>query len=372
MRVCVSGYYGSENIGDELLLQATMRGVKDVLGVDTEFCAIGARPAQMKELHGLQKTARNTGWQDVSKLSNPPKAQAQALEIIRESDLYVMGGGGLLGHDCVYTFDEVRFAKQHGIPVVALGVGGDPFTPKHKGLFEAYFTNVDAITVRDHWSYSNVSNVIDPSKTILEECADPVFTLPVDSRIDRKSNRVLLVMTTIFRWGQKDSSEQQSLIRQWAETLSKTASEAGIELVLYPFSPDCPWHDDRERAVAFEQLTPEPIRIIESGGIPFSDVPQQFSDCLAVIGDRYHSLILSALNGNPFLGIANDTKQRNVSIQLNQPWLYPDNREGRYNIEAAFRDLTQNLGRHRTHLLTSLPEIRDRAERSFQVLHRLS
>ena len=59
MRVCISGYYGSLNIGDELLLQATMQGIRRVLGEDTEFCALGANAGRMEALHGIQ-SAPNT------------------------------------------------------------------------------------------------------------------------------------------------------------------------------------------------------------------------------------------------------------------------------------------------------------------------
>ena len=99
MKVCISGYYGSQNTGDELLLQVMREGITRALG-EVEFNVLAAAPHIVRDLHPeLGRIGPNTGWQGPKKIKAPPSANKDAREILRESDLLVLGGGGLMGHD---------------------------------------------------------------------------------------------------------------------------------------------------------------------------------------------------------------------------------------------------------------------------------
>jgi len=115
-RVLVIGYYGDGNTGDEAVLTAMMRGLREGRP-DLRFIvpAYSADPGRLRASHGVE--------------SFPFRDIGRMLDAVDAADLVVLGGGGLL-HDYVDPRPETMFTAGHfglsyycGIPWLAARLG---------------------------------------------------------------------------------------------------------------------------------------------------------------------------------------------------------------------------------------------------------
>lgn len=141
MRYFIRGYYGSSNLGDELMLHAIVQDLKKI----TPDCDI--------EVYGLDHETAET-------LSVRPAFSRR--KSIAESDLMIIGGGNLLydqnnyGRNSLWLcLRDVAFAKLYNTKVLFYGVGVGPIvTASGRRLLRLLIGLTEGITVRDPDSYS--------------------------------------------------------------------------------------------------------------------------------------------------------------------------------------------------------------------------
>ncbi len=185
MRVLVSGYYGFENIGDELILSQIITDIKSVIN-DAEIVVCSANKEYTRTIHGIDSVDRFT-----------PEAVINA---IKESDVVVVGGGGLIqeyedidisalfrnfGYNVSSYSIAPLIAKVFRKPVFYWGHGIGPiFTRQGREFVRWFYELADFTTLRDIRSYDLLKRIYPEIRDVRVD-TDPVMGLDINRFISR-------------------------------------------------------------------------------------------------------------------------------------------------------------------------------------------
>jgi polysaccharide pyruvyl transferase CsaB len=296
-RIVLSGYYGFNNSGDEMILYAIIAMFRKI-NPAIEITVLSNDP---------EKTAKAYNVKAVNRWSS-----GQVFRAISRCDLLISGGGSLLQdvsskNSPLYYLGVIFLARLLGKPVQIFAQGIGPLTNKRNRRLAAWILNMaNAVTVRETGSKTELAalGVIRP----VEVTADPVLGLSGDN-VDQEIGRVILE-----RNGFNSAGEDKKLgvfVRSWgdnsfvkplAQVLDDLAGQGWkIAFVPMQFPKDITVAKeitklmDHEAVILREMLYPE--------------------DCLAVtknfdiiLGMRLHALINGAILGKPIVGISYDPK----------------------------------------------------------------
>jgi polysaccharide pyruvyl transferase WcaK-like protein len=160
----ISGSYGGLNLGDEAILHSIIANLKASLPVKVRV--FSRNPEDTIKRHDVEKAI------DVRSMSKD-----EITPEIRELDVFVLGGGGILynSEDQNYL-REVFIAIEHHIPVMVYAIGVDPVSDSSFGkMIREAFNKVDILTVRDRNSRKILESVGVNRQVIVT--ADPALLL---------------------------------------------------------------------------------------------------------------------------------------------------------------------------------------------------
>ena len=312
IRICIAGYYGVRNTGDDLLLQSIWE-----LWPDAEIRVLCKDSlALMQELPMASEAkdfAQVSGWQGAGGLRDPVSGGAR--RILDSTDLLIVGGGGLLGNGNVFAAPEVFYAHEIGVPVMLMGVGVNPFSPSDVSRLRPYFEAVDAITTRDHWSWHNLRPFHESTRCFPSTC-------PVNGTRIRTTTLdvVPIVLSHSLRWARGDGAKIRRLSLQ-INAITSSLQDLGLTYKFLAFSPRQKGVNDVELFNEFKpELNSEAELIVPKD---VGHVVDLIRTAPYVIGDRFHSLVLACRYRIPFVGMVMDSKQREISMEAGMPWFYP-------------------------------------------------
>lgn len=136
-RVGITGSYGGLNLGDEAILEAILRPLREELNADVVVFSRNVKDTVAR--HGV----------DAQPVRTMTKEESRA--VIAGLDLLILGGGGILYDEEVQTYlREVNLAHERGVPVMVYAVSAGPLHKDHnrKAVRDA-LNPCAAITVRD-------------------------------------------------------------------------------------------------------------------------------------------------------------------------------------------------------------------------------
>jgi polysaccharide pyruvyl transferase CsaB len=300
--VVVSGYFGFDNIGDEAIIYS-MLTLWRKLFPKGEFIVLSSNPARTKNLYQI-KAANRWRFKEVKRA-------------ISASDLLVSGGGSLLQDvtglkSLLYYLGVIWLAKYLKKPVFFYAQGVGPVQSiTGRYLLRRVVNQVDLITVRDEESAQALKEM-GVNRPAIYVTADPVFGL-TDEVLNEELN-LTLVKELLDKYHLDQSRPTVGFcLRLWPDL--KEAQERifiqageilrreGWQVIFLPFHYPADLGLSQRLARAF---TP-PAAIIEER----LTVPQLLAIMTRlklVVGMRLHALILAAVLGVPFVGIAYDPK----------------------------------------------------------------
>ncbi len=302
MKIVISGFYGLGNTGDEAILKAVIDNLRKELD-NPDITVFSLSPEQTAKEHNVHSVYR--GWRHHNKLK---------VEALREADLLVSGGGGLLqdAYPTKFLFGPLPYyllvvllAKLCGTKVMFFSQGIGPVTSKWgKFLMRSLANLADFVTVRDQYSkdYLQTLGVTRPETVVT---SDIVFAFTADEEDSAYESLPLtgdekIVAVTIRPW-----FDHPDYIEKTARLLDELVERRGVTPVFVPMEGkyDTPKSEEVRSLMKHRDKT-------YMLGDHFT--PNQFLNFFRhaelTVGLRLHALIFSALVGVPHLGLSYDKK----------------------------------------------------------------
>lgn len=298
MRVLLSGYYGFQNLGDEVILSSLIEQLRRV-DPDVKITVLSRSPEQTAAQFGVQSYQRKSIFQIVKQ--------------ILKHDVLINGGGSLFQDETstrslryyVYT---MRLARLFGKKTASISCGVGPIHSKrNRRLVKKEIEASTFTTLRDPDSFDylrrmgvNVAGICvsaDLAVGLHEQSAD--FGKSLISRLfDGEIHKPVLALAL----RSKDFSERSNL-----DALSQLiiALSADYHLVFLPFY----YGEDIKLSrllLSREELGGKYAFVEEK--LSIDEHLSVLAGCDAVVGARLHSLVLSLVSSVPFIGLSYDPK----------------------------------------------------------------
>lgn len=348
-KVVISGYYGFHNSGDEAILYAMIRALRDVIP-DLDAVVLSKDPAY---------TAREFGVRSITR-DNP----SQVFRALCECDLLISGAGGLLQdikgpRSIIYYLGVVLMAKLLGKPVFFYAQGFGPVSSAiGKALVRQVANRVDAITVRDPDSRDELS-ALGVNRTRLEVTADPVLGLD-PSLVDRKKGREIL-----NRLGADNRPVAGISVRPWKglegykEIIAKAADDLldkGWQVLLVPMHRPGDVETCREVAA---RMRGKALLLEEQAD--YMDLLSVTANLDLAVGMRLHFLIFSVIFGVPVVGIPYDPKVNRFLQSVGLPDGFNAEKLDYNELSSGIKNVLDNRDRISAGLKVQLAPLRAEA-----------
>lgn len=376
--ILIAGYYGFKNTGDEAILAAMLQDLNEQIN-NVRFIIVSGDPHETEASH----SACAIDWSDIEGI----------IKSIGQSDLVIMGGGGLF-HD-YWGFDPNSVLTSHhtGIgfyssiallasildkPLILYAIGVGPLLSEMgKRYTQATVENATLISVRDTQSKEVLKSLGVPSKQI-HITADPAFTL-----------EPVVVRENIPKHLREEGPVLGVAVRNWDVGVLPAYWEAQVAEAIESFI------DRHKGSVIFIPFQDKGETLLDDVGISkriqqamkntdrthvMDDVysPAEraglIASCDLLLGMRLHALIFAISADTPIVGMIYDPKVRilmsqadlddfslnlgemtstTLSAQLEAAY---DNREYQKELLRSARKKLRNKARKNAKIIASLLE----------------
>lgn len=311
VRVLAHGWYGAGNVGDELLLRVLAQWCEEA---GAQVSVLSVKPQHTRDVHRLDAVDAN---------DYPSVARK-----MMDSDLFVLGGGGLFQTHYSFTVPTlysygpgdiasyarpVLMARQMGVPAMMWAQGVGPLGgAQARAIVRDVYSGSEFISVRDAVSGELLREIgVDRDVVV---APDPVWALPVvDHGVTSDTKRRLgLVMRP---WELAPGWEDR-----FVEALRATVDPEAFRLVWIPFqtgeaagsSSDLPFL--RGLAARLDEYEHEFFELNE-----LDSAIVAISSCERLVAMRLHAQILAFKLGRPTLCVEYDPKMERASQQAAMP-----------------------------------------------------
>ncbi|HXT84047.1 MAG TPA: polysaccharide pyruvyl transferase family protein [Verrucomicrobiae bacterium] len=323
--IMIGGYYGVGNTGDEAILEVILSKLKKDLPTTT-FIVVSGNPEQTQMYHKV----RSILWSDIDSIKNAAQ----------ESDLFILGGGGIF-HDYQMFDPKNLLTKYHtGIalymilpllsillnkPLIIYAVGIGPlFSKEAKELTRVAFEQAWVSTVRDSESKDQII-ALGIKEERIHVTADPA----IDFDGITKENVISLLKSEGVTFDQKplvgvalrdwdinmDSGKWQ---KEVAYALDEMIEKYHANVIFLPFQRT-KGHlvDDYFIAKKIKDMMyHKESSVVLERNYDAREIAGILGRCDLVLGMRYHSILFAAKYGVPFVGLVYDQKVRNLMTML--------------------------------------------------------
>ncbi|HEY9745570.1 MAG TPA: polysaccharide pyruvyl transferase CsaB [Oculatellaceae cyanobacterium] len=353
--VLISGYYGFDNLGDELILKV----------LTDELKAKGVKITVLS--NNPRKTATQYDVQSIHRMNF-----IDIIDALSRANAFISGGGGLFQDATgpaspLYYGGLIHLAHFFEVPVCfwAQGVGPLNHSLSRKVTASALH-KCESIVVRDEQSARLIEEI---SGLEVEATADPVWLLKLPKKPpalkasgkDKRGKKSGKQATpwrlgvSLRPWGalsEQHLTHLRNLFQQIAEQSNKP-----VELLLLPFQKQ----EDTHLLQTFTRNIQSSTLSVRM--IPPEEVLVQFQTCDAILGMRFHSLILGLLAKLPVYGLIYDPKVDNLLRMFNLPGCRIE------EIENLTADVLQTAFSQAQNV--DLSPLKKESRRNFKILNQL-
>jgi polysaccharide pyruvyl transferase CsaB len=295
-RILVSGYYGFGNVGDESILTAIIENLKSVeSGID--ITVLSANPSLTEDRHDVRAVDRKNFF--------------EIYMAIKDCDLFISGGGGLLQDitsekSIRYYLGLIYIAKRLNKKIMVYGQGIGPITKKaNKSLTRSVLNGVNAITVRDEKSLADLRSM-GINKPPIYLTSDPVVTMkpPGGTRgTDIIENFGLEKGRPVVGFSVRTWKSAERFNEIMAKAADNLIDELGFQVLFIPFH----YGEDSKCIMKIKSIMKNNAHSVD-GRYSAGEVLDMVGKTDLMVGVRLHSLIFSAIQGVPMVGISYDPK----------------------------------------------------------------
>lgn len=309
--VVLSGYYGFDNFGDEMILDTIITSLRE-RRPGTEIAVLSRKPQKTIECFDVDAYDR----------FNPLVSQ----KVLKQCSTFVNGGGTLFTditstRSLLYYSYINRKAQRRGLKTMILANGIGPF--RKKGNMKRaikVFKNTDVITVRDSSAYNFIRTNL-PGKDVTHT-ADVTFVNrqakegAVDDSIVAEmgipTDRDYFIIS-LRNW-RRGGEEFEKMIAASCDAICK---KYDITPVFLPMQ----YEKDIDTIVSVAMKMKCRSVIVSDKNVGLSKITDLISHSRFVFAMRLHALIFAAACSRPSLGIAYDIKVSNF-VKENKTGVY--------------------------------------------------
>lgn len=363
LKIVISGFYGLGNTGDEAILEAIIVNLREQLD-NPEITVFSLSPEKTAKEHQVKSIYR--GWRHQLQ---------EKISALRQADLLISGGGGLLqdAYPTRFLFGPLPYyllivflAKLCGTKVMFFSQGIGPVNSKWGKILMKVFANMaDFVTVRDQYSKDLLIKlgVTRPETVVTSDIVFAYQPQPDTACLDSlplEGNEPLIAVS-VRPWFNRVKQ-----FEQMAQILDALIETRGVTPVFVPMEG----HHDAEasKKVLAHMEHKDKCHLL---GTDFS--PNQYVNfigaCQLTIGMRLHALIFSTIMGVPHIGMSYDKKVESL-LKRNGMWEFSAALE-HIDVNDMITNalgLLDNREKYSTLLLERAEELRAEALRNVELL----
>lgn len=287
-KVCISGYYGFDNFGDELILSILVKNLKQMPNVSgiTVFSSKPEKTAEKLEVNSVYSFNINS-----------------VLKEIKKSDILISGGGSLLQDktsikSLMYYLLLIFYAKILRKKVIIFAQGIGPIKCKLMNFITmVLLKHCDLITVRD----DNSLNLLQKYNINAIKCSDPVWNIEIPDV--NKTERIGIQLRTF-----PDLSDK--FLDNLANCINKYYSDKEICLISLQNKLDI---DVLKTFQEKLQKTNPNIKTKLIENTSEADVIKSIAQLSTLIAMRYHACLIGIKSGVKVLPVNYDIKVENLA-----------------------------------------------------------
>jgi polysaccharide pyruvyl transferase CsaB len=379
-RLCIAGWYGYYNIGDEALMEAILDDVRCHLP-STQTVVLSLDPVHTAARHRVSSAPLLPQGIKALMKSLVTLGLFRTMRAIASADAFVLGGGGYLSdwqwQALPYWLGQLAFAKVLGKRTMLYANGAGPI----RSRFGKWLTRIvlnrftDVISVRDDVSAEWLRNAGVTRR--IHVTADPVagkrFELGELPPMVEPGHNVAICVAPLFHrpdlW--QNAADRYVRYVKALRKLIQALQEWGVHVHLLPMQPDydLPFMRDVRKGIS-------DVNVVEDS-LTVAQIQALVGQMDVVVGMRLHACVLSANSGTPVVGIIYHHKVQQflaaagldhlaVEIGDGSNWRDSDIDEDRL-VENVLYAL-ENNAEIRTKLSARMDIIRNQRERTISLL----
>ncbi len=315
-KIAIHGFYGHGNLGDEAILKALLQEFKKSSNI--KLVVFSDNPKQVSMMHGV-KSVHSRGR----------RSALRRIWEIKTSDLFILGGGGLLkdyGNNSSNIESWLRLlqlAEKLKVKVALCAIGVENIRyDSSKTLLKNTLDKTNLITVRDRKSKDILKDigVRNEIKVVTDPC---VLLANIGTSKIKDISTPPKVIICVRHWFDKGFYiEKPALNENFIRSLSM-AADFLVEnyKAIIDFIPMRTTDYDDDRVVSNQVLSSmkHKNRVnIHSRALEVDEFIEMAEQSSLIIGMRLHSLILGASAGVPVIGLEYMPKVKVFMDSINQ------------------------------------------------------
>jgi polysaccharide pyruvyl transferase CsaB len=336
--IVICGNYGATNLGDEAILDGILKIIRSVKP-DAHVTVLSSNPRETSTLHKVDSEFLiPAGIRSLFK-GIASKTIGKTLNVIRDADLFILGGGGLFTDEKIMAVMiwalQAKMAYIYNIPVFCLGQSVGPLkTVFGRNITRKVFLNASRVTVRGSSSKEALAKLGVPN---VIELADPAFMFPTPEPVQEKPENY--VVFSVRPWIKGDNDKSYDNLAQFIDWLW---TERGMKSVLVPFQIIKDNDLDPLNKILDRVKNKECAEIFEYTS-NYHKVIELMAKSSGVIGMRLHSLIFASLAHTPFIGLSYSQKVREFARKMEMEYFVLDFEVfGVEDLKSRFDSLMNN------------------------------
>ncbi len=306
--VLLSGYYGFDNSGDDAILKAIIKDIRQE-NPKLEIVVLSNNPKKTEAMYSVKAINR-------FKFS-------ELIKGIRKTNLLISGGGSLLQditstRSLLYYLAVMTLAKLFRKPVMVYANGIGPISKNSNRLLTKMILNhVNLITLRDEDSKSYLEKMNIKNKNIVVT-ADPVFTLDVASKdiIDNIFIKESIptekkfIGISIRPWKKADN-----LVEVISKVIDYITKKYNVNIILIPMH----YPEDLDISNSVLAKVDKSSCFVIKNQYAVEEIMGITKELDMIVAMRLHSLIYAATQEIPMVGLVYDPKVEGIlySLEMN-------------------------------------------------------
>lgn len=327
--IAISGFFGDDNVGDDLLQLAVIDGIKKHLRAHkiVVFTSNVEKNINLFKRERLNHNSLDIVYSGRWGLKEPNRKNLGSyswiiknLQDLRKCDLHLIGPGNIIKDNTnrfLATFWILRGFLSHllGKPFALFAVGVADVNHYHsKYIIKKLLNKARFITTRDNTSLEKLRQ-LKVNAPPMDSFPDLTYTLINRGKRGEheKTGEIKTVGLNFANFSQKffPYAVIENYKKVVVEFLKKLAENNSYELIFFPFSGVSHFNDNIMYEFVADEMKRYNRHICRYSYKSINELKEKIARCDVFVGTRFHSIVFAIQGGVPTVAMSYDWKARN-------------------------------------------------------------